>query len=259
MTQDVPGDPLFIASAARTLQVLRTIGEATAPLGVSDIARSLRLTQSTTWRICYTLQKLGYARSDAQGRFSTGLQLLALGHAAVAGGKLEDVAGPILKSVMERFDIVCGIAACDGDEMVYLYRSNPSKVMLTLNLRVGSRVPILNTAMGWAYAAALPKEARAALFARLRRSDPERWNQFGEKLAAELRSFAKTGFVVTDETFHPGVVFAGVPFVHPATGDIYTFNGGGVAPMATAAKARNQIGPALLDAVRQITAGFRSP
>ncbi|RZJ05757.1 MAG: IclR family transcriptional regulator [Rubrivivax sp.] len=240
MTTEAPNDPLFISSVARAMTVLRTIGDAPAPMAVSDIARSVQITQSTTWRICYTLQKLGYVRSDAQGLFSPGLQLLAMGHAAVAAGSLEEQARPLLNGLVARLDSVAGIAVRDGDDMVYMCRVESDQAMLTMNLRAGSRVPILTSAMGWAYLAALPEGARSTLLGQLRRRHAPVHARVIDALGKEMRRFVQDGFVLNMQVFHPNVAFVGVPFIHPGTGEVYAFNCGGVSASMTPAQLRRR-------------------
>ncbi|MBP7566827.1 MAG: IclR family transcriptional regulator, partial [Burkholderiaceae bacterium] len=211
MPQESPNDPLFIASVARAMTVLRAIGAAPAPLGVSEVARAAQITQSTTWRICYTLQKLGYLRSDRQGLFSPGLQLLALGHAAVAAGSIEELAAPPMQELADRFNSVAGIAVRDGDDMVYISRIESPRAMLTMNLHAGSRVPILTSAMGWAYLACLGEGERAALMSGLRERHPQVYADVEAALGREMPRFAQKGFVVNVGVFHPNVAFVGVP------------------------------------------------
>lgn len=244
--QTEKSDPLYIAAIERAMTVLRVFGEASTPLGVSEVARAAGLTQPTTWRICYTLQKLGYLSADRLGQLRPGLPLLALGHAALASDNVQEISAPLLNDLANQFQVVAGIAVRDGDSMLYVDRQQASGAMLTMNLRVGSRVPILTSAMGWAYLASLPPAEQARTIAGLRKRQPEVSAKVLRMLDEQLRAYPKQGFTVNLEVFHPNIGFVGVPLVHPRTGETLTLNCGGVLSSVPARKLRDEVGPALV-------------
>lgn len=243
---DEKADPLFIAAIERGMNVLRVFGQAATPLGVSEVARAAGLTQPTAWRVCYTLQKLGYLTADRLGQLRPGLPLLALGHAALASDDVRDISAPLLEELAARHQSVTGIAVRDGDAMLYVDRHQAAGAVLTMNLRVGSRVPMLTSAMGWAYLAALPPAEQARTIAGLRKRQPKVPAAALRQLDEQLHAYPKQGFVMNIEVFHPGVGFVGVPFVHPRTGETLTLNCGGALASVPERQLQAEVGPALV-------------
>jgi DNA-binding IclR family transcriptional regulator len=260
-TSKEPSDPLYIAAIERAMTVLRVLGEAGAPQGVSDVARAAGLTQSTTWRICYTLQKLGYVKSNAAGHMSPGLPLLALGHAALAGENVQVIAQPLLEDLANRHQGVTALAARDGDDMLLVSRFEARDAMLSMNLRTGSRVPILTSAMGWAFLASLPQQEQQRTIAALRKRHPKVPGKVTDMMQEQLRLYPEQGFVVNTGVFHPNVGFAGVPMVHPGSGETFTLNCGGVLTSLPPRKLFSDVGPALrraADMVRSALGGYEA-
>src|SRR6185503_13920031 len=62
------GDPDFMQSLARGLDVLRAFGGGRAQLSIGDVARVTGLSRAAARRCLYTLTTLGYATS-ADGRY----------------------------------------------------------------------------------------------------------------------------------------------------------------------------------------------
>jgi DNA-binding IclR family transcriptional regulator len=241
-------DPLYVAAIERAMTVLRVFGEADTPMGVSEVARAAGLTQSTTWRICYTLQKLGYLSANRLGQLRPGLPLLTLGHAALGADNVQAISSPLLEDLANRYQGVAGLAVRDGDAMLFVNRLEAAGAMLTMNLHTGSRVPILTSAMGWAYLASLPPEVQARTSADLRKRHGKVPGKVLDLLQEQLRRYPAQGFVVNLEMFHANVGFVAVPFVHPGTGETLTLNCGGVLTAVSARKLVDEVGPALVKA-----------
>lgn len=241
-------DPLYVSAIERAMAVLRVLGQSGMPMGTSEVARAAGLTQSTTWRICYTLHKLGYLQSDAQGHFRPGLPLLALGHAALANNDAPTIAAPLLEDLANRFNGVAALAVRDHESILFVARAQSRAAMLTMNLHTGSRVSILTTAMGWALLAAMPRDERDVLVAALRKRHGKEPAGNQKQMEEQMRSFPQQGFILNIEIFHPNVGFAAVPFTHPATGETLILNCGGVLSTLPKGILADEVGPALRDA-----------
>ena len=234
------------------MEVLRCIGQSRDRIGVSEIAKQTRLTQSNVWRICYTLRSLGYLSISPSGEVQPGLPLLSLGYAALAGESVHTIAKPFLTELAERFEAAAGIATRDGLSMVYMERSE-GNAMLTFNLRIGSTVPIMASAMGWSYLASLSERERRELLAQIKRRDPAQWRTNIKPFEAALAEADDDGFILCIDAFHPGVGMAAVALRHPQGGGAaYTVNCGGLSALLTRDVLRREVGPALLSAKEKI-------
>lgn len=244
-------DPLFIRSVAKAMEVLRCISEAPSAITVSDVAAQTGLTQPNVWRICYTLRSLGYLRTTPSGEIRPGLPLLRFGYAALATDSVHKIVKPYLTELAERFRAAAGVAVRDGQAMLYLERSD-GDAMLSIKLRPGSTVPLIASAMGWAYLSAIPDDERARLLDEARREDHERWTASIKKFEAAYQEAKSDGFILCVGVYHPAVGMAGTTMRHPRTGTLYTINCGGLSSLLTPTVLRNEVGPALRRATEQI-------
>jgi IclR family acetate operon transcriptional repressor len=88
------------SSARRALKVLVEIGAAERPLGVTEIARRLRLAPGTVFRSLDALQKSGYtARYQSSARYVLGPSALGLRQTVFTQFALRDVALPYLRQL----------------------------------------------------------------------------------------------------------------------------------------------------------------
>lgn len=249
-TEEEP-DPLFIRSVAKAMDVLRCVSEATGAITVSDIAAETGLTQPNVWRICYTLRSLGYLRTTPAGEVRPGLPLLRFGYAALATDSVHKIVKPYLTELAERFRAAAGVAVRDGQAMLYLERSD-GDAMLSIKLRPGSTVPLIASAMGWAYLSAIPDDERARLLDDAKREDHERWAANIAKFKAAYEESRNDGFILCVGAYHPAVGMAGTTMRHPHSGTLYTINCGGLSSLLTPTVLRKEVGPALRRAAEQI-------
>src|SRR5437764_15176953 len=85
-----------IQSVERAVAVLKLFGEHEPELGVTDLARRLKLHKSTVSRLLSTLEAGGFVQQDPHnGRYRLGLQLAALAGLALTQYELRDVARPL--------------------------------------------------------------------------------------------------------------------------------------------------------------------
>lgn len=112
---------------------------------------------STVHRYVTTLVNLGYLERDASTRrYRLGLRAADLALAAVSGRDLGDAARPLLEVLSRETGKTVSLAVLDGSEIVYLVRvANPRGI--TLDLKIGSRLPAYCTAMGKVLLASLPE------------------------------------------------------------------------------------------------------
>ena len=244
-------DPLFIRSVARAMDVLHCIGQARKPISVSEIAARTGLTQSNVWRISYTLRSLGYLKINPAGEIQPGLPLVTLGYAALTTDSAHMIAKPFLTELAGRFRAASGFAIRNGLWMVYLERSEDEAV-LAVRLRVGSALPLMSSALGWAYLSGTSEEERNDLLTQVRREQPERWKAHAKLFKAAHAEAAGQGFIVCVDAFYPGVGMAAATVRHPRTGTLYSMNCGGLTAAIPVATLRREVGPAIRRAADQI-------
>ena len=123
------GDPNFMTSLERGLQVIRAFSEHRRNLTISQISQTTGLSRAAVRRCLYTLHMLGYVAEDDK-RFSLKPLVLTLGQSFLSSTPLAVVAQPYLDQVSEMLRESCSVAILDGDDIVYICRSrrNPHHV-----------------------------------------------------------------------------------------------------------------------------------
>lgn len=195
-------DPLFVSALARGMAILRYCGEAQTDLTVSDIAHHLGMVQSTAWRSCYTLIKLGYLVKVSNDRVRPGLPLLGLGYATLSRQPIAELARPVMEEIAQRLPGAVSLGVREGFQILYLQRVEGGPVIYP-GLRPGSRVTLLASAMGWAYVAAMPSHDRRQFLAQASEYSPELFARIKVRLMKAIRDFDEDGYIVNSGLIHP--------------------------------------------------------
>ncbi len=237
--REAPPDRQFVTALARGLRILGCFHPARPSLSVTEIAAELNLPQPTAWRLCQTLLSLGYLGAGEGGRLRPALAVLRLGYATLSELPLAELARPYLQELADEVGGAAGMAVRDGHDMRFVQRCE-SASQLVLNLRVGSRVPVATSAMGWAYLAGLPEtawdEATGA---------PVAWAAAKPAFRAALAEFQAEGFIINPGVLHPGYTTAAVPVMGADGLPSFTLNCGGAASVLSGARLREEVGPRL--------------
>lgn len=247
------GDRQFVTALARGLTVLRCFGDGPRELSPAEIAGMTGLPQPTVWRLCRTLAELGYlTRLKGSDKLRAGLKVLPLGHAALAGLPIEALRPALLK-LEASFGGAVSVAARDGLDMIFLERLQGSAFVT--DQRVGTRVPIARSSLGWAHLAGLPATERDALTHEIERHDAEVWHRMRAGFTEALGLYNKHGYVVSAGTLHPQINAAAVPLTLP-DGDVLSISCGGLASHFTPERLK-QAGMALAKLAKTASAKSR--
>lgn len=201
-------------SLERGLLLLRAFGPGADALGNGEFVERTGLPKATVSRLARTLVECGFLEHDA-GRqvYRLGVPVLSVAHAMRAGSTLLQAAVPLMREVAQKRQINVGLAAADGDEMVYLesFRYNQRASLRTVVS--GQRVPMELTALGRAHLATLDAAERAARLASLERRDSRRSKPIRTQILEAIEHVRRTGYCV--ESWQPEVVALATPLVLP--------------------------------------------
>lgn len=242
-TADPEADRRFVVALARGLEVLRCFDAQRRELGTTELAGHARLPQSTVWRLCFTLQKLGFLVAvPGSDKLRLGPAAVALGAAALAGQEALDVARPLMQQMADRYRAAVALGRRDDTSIVYLARCQGDSPLL-MNLRVGSRIPLYRSAIGWAYLAAGPEHERAQA---LRAVDEETGQTFEEALAL----YQQRGFVLHCRVqHHINTVAAAIEL---GNGERYVISCGGPASALPVDLMLGKVGPELVTLANEL-------
>jgi IclR family mhp operon transcriptional activator len=137
-----------INALQRGLRILRAINDGRAQ--VREISAATKLPKSTVARMLETLVADGYVSQDDQKGYHVTARALMLSRGYNASEVLLKAARPVLESLRQHQTWPSDLAVFDTDAMVVLDTGRDPGT-LSLNRTVGSRLPVLVTALGRAF------------------------------------------------------------------------------------------------------------
>ena len=236
-------DRPFVTALARGLEILSCFSSSRPEIGGTQLAAMTGLPQPTVWRLCHTMVQLGYLVSVSGDKLRPGIPVLKLGRSALASIPLADAARAPMQALVDRFGAASGLGANDGGRMVFVQRCI-SEATLVMNLRVGARLPLLSSAVGWGFLLGLPAGERDALVAEHGSADP-RWPTVQPLFLAASQAASTDGFILNTGVFHPGYNAVAVPVRASDGRPLFGLTCAGSATTHSAEFLRNQVAPAL--------------
>jgi len=251
-------DRQFVTALARGLAVLRAFSSERRELGSSQIARLTNLPQPTVWRLCKTLLDEGYLLPTQGGdKFQLSPALLSLGYAALATVPIAEIARPSMQMIANKFNAGCSLGIRDGSTMLLVQRCQGVNATLVLNLHVGSRLPLADSAMGTAYIGALDEEDRRDLLGEIRLADELRWPERKATIDSMLKEFRKFGYIANMAGFHSQLSTVATAF-KSSDGRVYSITCGTPSTKLDMETMREQVAPMLLQLAKALSGG-RAP
>jgi DNA-binding IclR family transcriptional regulator len=247
-----------VTALARGLSILQCFTPERTELGPTDIASILGLPQPTVWRLCQTLQKLGFLVPAAtRDKLSVGEAVLRLGHAAASNTSLVEYALPLMRDISAHYGVSVSMGSRFGPDMLIVQRASGPGI-LQLNLHVGSTLDLMNTAMGWAYLCGLPAAERRVVLEEARLDRPAQFAAHRKRFKQALEDFEANGYVVAMASMHPLVNSIGVPIVSPDGQRVMALNAGGVSVVCTPELLNGPLSRDLKDLAVKLGARLRS-
>ena len=244
-------------SLERGLAILSSFDSSRPLLGVSELARLVGLSRSTTHRYVSTLTALGYLQQDDDTRrYRLGPRVLDLGFSAINSMELREISAPHLRRLSELTGHTTNMSILDGSDIVYIERvRSPHAAEIDLDLHVGSRLPAYCTSMGKALMAFLPRCKQEELLARLEpaRRGPNTIVDPGA-LAAELARVRRRGFAVNNEELAYGLRSLAAPVRSQAGAVVAAINLSVHRSLATMDELVAELSPPLLRTADEISA-----
>lgn len=249
---EAQAEPSVVTALARGLDILRAFSNEDRYLGNRELAERAAIPRPTVSRLTQTLTALGYLRySEHLGKYQLGPGVLALGYRYLAGTGVRDVARPHMQALADATDCAIAIGAPDREAMTYIEVCHGTGPLI-LRLTTGTRVPMAVTAMGRAYLAALPEARRAQVFDYLRGLQPDDWDKTRKALEKAVREYEEHGFCLSEGAWNRDVSAIGVPLVLEGGSHVLAFNCGGASLRLTRRILMDNLGPRLVDLVRNV-------
>ena len=247
-------DRKFVVALARGLEVLRAFTPSEGLLGNQEIAARTGLAKATVSRLTYTLTTLGYlTHIDRLEKYQLAPGALAIGYSTLANMRIRQVAKPHMQALADYSGASVALGTRDRLNAIYIeFCRGKSAIMLRLG--VGARIPLATTAMGRALLAGAAGKDRQLLLRELSRREAGKWSKMRPGVERALKEVDGRGFTMSVGEWQSDINAVGVPLV-PADGSgIFAFNCGAPAFHFNRSRLEHDIGPRLLNTMRNIEA-----
>jgi IclR family transcriptional regulator, KDG regulon repressor len=193
-------------AVVRALGILDLVAARANGLSNSEIATRIKIPKSSASYILRALEGAGYVRRDREnGKYHLGLAVVGLGHRALAGLDIREIAQPVLRQLVEKSGFSAHLAILDRGRAMYIEKTD-STGFVKMNTWIGRRMDLHSTAVGKALSAYLPPETVENIFKgkELTRCTPQTITTLA-RLTRELEKIREQGYAIDDEENSHGV------------------------------------------------------
>ncbi len=226
------------------LEVMRRAG---GPIALSRIAEGAQLTVANTHYYLVSFQNIGLVQQDGDtGHYGLGAYALKLGVAALEQFDVYKLARPAMAAISEQAGLTVFLGVWGNKGPTIVYRAEGGKSLPLLELRLGSVLPLLSSALGLNFFAHLPEEMTAGMLedelrvpmsaSGLARGDACRTREQAMQLREDIRAH---GFSRCQDTLLPNFTSLSAP--------IFDLSGGIIAALTVMGPSRLLEGTAEAD------------
>ncbi len=183
-------------------------------LTMPELSKRSGFDRATTRRLCLTLVESGYLlRRDRE--FALAPRILALAGGYLHAREIGFAVQPVLNGFAEELDNDIALAALDDDSAVLVAQSSTAGSRVSMGFTVGSRLPLLHTALGTALLSHAPPSVRGGLLAQPVPRPTDAALDDPEALLARIDRAEREGFAAAAGEFEPGIKGLAVPVGEP--------------------------------------------
>lgn len=203
----------IISSLVRGLSILEAFDLDHSRMGITDLSLKTGLPKSTVYRLVQTLCELGYIiPKEEDNKYALGPRVISLGFAVLSSLELREVAQPYLMKLSQEVKETVNLAVLDGWKLIYVERIKTHQIV-NINLHVGSRLELYNTAMGRILAAFQGQDwiSQYLKYMEQTKEAKDYWKEDGKKLIDILEKVKKNDFSINNEELTPGLRSVAAP------------------------------------------------
>ncbi|CAH1690334.1 Pca regulon regulatory protein [Hyphomicrobiales bacterium] len=201
----------YVSAFARGLEVIRAFDQETPSLTVSSAAEKTGMSRAAVRRFLLTLHELGYATMDGD-TFELRPKVLELGYSYLSTWPTSQLVTPYLREGVRIMSENVSFGVLEGDQAVYIARAEARRLVHSIVIAIGSRVPAVLSAMGRVLLANQSEDAISDILTRnpLPRKTPTSVDDPAElrRILADVRA---NGWCFVAEEFEQGVLSLAVP------------------------------------------------
>ena len=193
-------------SVKKAFAILSAVSSSKDGMGVSDLAKKLKMAKSTVHGMSSALEELGAVMRDPlTKKYKLGFTLLEIGRSAYSQIDLQTSARPVTEKLMEmtQTSVFLGIQNWGQVTIMDVVESRQG---LNITAPLGSTIPLFAGAVGKVFLAAMSEEQATTIvkskgLPRFTANSIVDMNLYFK----ELRQVRKKGYAVDDEEYIPGV------------------------------------------------------
>jgi DNA-binding IclR family transcriptional regulator len=217
-------DRQFVTALGRGLTLLAAF-EDCDQISHQQLCQMTQLPKATVTRLIYTLTTLGFLRITEHGQYQLGSSTVRLSATAWSRHDMVAAAEPLLRQFASSNEVSVNLATEVEGEMRY-HACCRSPARLSVNLQVGSAVPVTRTAIGRAFYAVSSPVRQAVIRNNLQEHlSKEEYDRAQTALSEYAEHYAKYGYTVSDGEFSTDILAVAVGVFDVATGQhAYSLN-----------------------------------
>lgn len=213
----VDNDRQFVTALGRGLTLL-TGFERHEQLSHQQLCQLTALPKATVTRLIYTLTTLGFLRTTTHGQYQLGSSAVRLSAQAWSRHDVVAFAEPLLRQFATQNEVSVNLAKEIEGEMRYLACCR-SPARLSVNLQVGSAVPVAQTAIGRAFYAVSSTTRQTVITTNLQTCLPEAEFQQAQTALTDALTYYEThGYTLSDGKFSTDILAVAVGVFDVTTG-----------------------------------------
>ena len=201
-------------SVKKAFAILSAISSSKDGMGVSDLAKKLKMAKSTVHGMTSALEELGAVmRYPLTKKYKLGFALLEIGRSAYSQIDLQTSARPVTEELMEktRTSVFLGILNWDHVTILDIVEARQD---LNITAPVGSTIPLFAGAVGKVFLASMPEDQAEKI---IQSKGLPRFTDNSivdmEAYFNELRQVKEKGYAVDDEEYIMGVRAVASPLI----------------------------------------------
>jgi IclR family KDG regulon transcriptional repressor len=199
--------PEPVKAVIKTLRILESLSHH-EKAGVTELAKSVGMNKSTTYRFLHSLRELGYVAQDADTEhYSLTLKLFEVGSIVLDRMELWNESRLVMKNLARVTGETIHLGIIESGKLVYIGKLESTQTLrVSMSSRVGQGAPTYCTGLGKALLANLPPDQiDAVLKSEEIMAYTEKTITRRQDIDRELEQIRKVGYSIDNEEHEVGV------------------------------------------------------
>lgn len=241
----------FVTVLDRSFRILDSFTATDVWLGTTEIALRTSLPKPTASRLSKSLATMDYLHySPRRRKYRLGIGVLSLGYAARAENRVNEIIRPYLQQLADDFEVHASLVTREETDALHLDVCHSSNTLMTLQLEIGSRIPLAGTATGHAILAASSDAERSYLMDYLENRHHKHWPRIKATIEDGIEQIQLNGYTRSQHGWQTDINGVAAPLVIPGS-PVYVLSCGAPA-LHLPRKKMDDIGERLVKASQEI-------